>query len=266
MQVQLAKLLLVSLVVVCCWAGGSQGAIVEEGVFLNTRPGVIQPYLFSYDDDQQASAIVILFSGGSGDVGIQSAGLNPVLTNNGNFLVRSRELFVKNQLISVVVDVPSDNKQGISASFRQSKQHAGDISKVIDDISARFPNVPIYLVGTSMGTISAAYATVEVQNKLKGLVLTSSVDTLSGNCPRGITIPVLVVHNKDDGCAFATYAGDMALAARNGYTFLTVVGGAPVQGQAACGPWSPHGYLGFEEKTVHAIAEWIHGNPIPKVI
>ena len=44
----------------------------------------------------------------------------------------------------------------MSDEFRLGDAHFTDISAVIEDLDKRFPGVPVFLIGTSRGTISAA--------------------------------------------------------------------------------------------------------------
>ncbi len=54
------------------------------------------------------------------------------------------------------MEVPSDHKTGYGyGAFRASQEHAQDIAGVIVALR-REASVPVWVVGTSMGTISAA--------------------------------------------------------------------------------------------------------------
>ncbi len=76
----------------------------------------------------------------------------------GNSLVRSRDLFHAAGFVTALVDAPSDHRgeDGLGG-FRLSAQHADDIGKVIAEVRAR-TSLPVWLVGTSRGAISAANA------------------------------------------------------------------------------------------------------------
>lgn len=236
----------------------AEAAIKEEAVFLPTRLGVIQPFVVSYDDEAQPEAIAILFAGGSGDIGIKPSG-QPA--NNGNFLVRSRRIFVRNHLVTVVIDCPSDNENGMSTSFRISNEHAADVGAVIDEMNKRFPGLSVYLIGTSRGTISAAYVAEKLGSKVKGVVLTATVFNVIEFPPHGLTVPVLLVHNIDDGCSESPYSGARMASKLYGYPLISVNGGSFATGRAACEPFSPHGFLNKEESTIFAIANWIFERP-----
>jgi len=235
----------------------AEASIKEETVFLPTRPGVVQPFVVSYDDETQPGAIAILFAGSSGNIGINPNG-QPV--TNGNFLVRSRRIFVQNHLATVVIDCPSDYKDGMDTAFRISKDHAADVGLVIDEMNKKFPGLPVYLIGTSRGTISAAYVAEKLEGKVKGVVLTSTVFN-EIDFSKGFTIPVLIVHNTEDGCSASPYSGAINTSKSYRYPLVSVKGGSFATGREKCGPFSPHGFLNKEEPTISTIANWIFGRP-----
>jgi pimeloyl-ACP methyl ester carboxylesterase len=204
--------------------------------------------------------VLLLFSGKDGLVGARSL-VNP----QGNFLVRSRAMFVGQDIATAVLNVPSDQWRGMSGPFRTSPEHATDIGLVMDYLKTRFPKATdYYLVGTSMGTISAAYAGRQLQARLKGIVLTSEV--LNDDDPfQGLTIPVLLVHHLRDGCKASPYYSAQRLARTFKFPLVTVTGGkTDVTGP--CEPGSAHGYWGKEAETVEQILRWIHGEPVKEQV
>src|SRR5262249_28290534 len=131
----------------------------------------------------------------------------------GNFLVRSRQLFADQGLMVVVVDAPSDRQKAPYLSgFRGSREHVADLKAVIAWVRKQ-TDVPVWLVGTSRGTESAAYAAVSLTGKdgPQGLVLTSTIlsDSKEFAVPAlqldRLRIPVLVVHHTEDGCSHCPY-------------------------------------------------------------
>ena len=90
----------------------------------------------------------------------------------GNFLVRSREKFAGNGLMVAVIDAPSDHGDSMDATFRISEAHADDVTAVTAYLKTEM-NVPVWLVGTSMGTFSAANGAIGAQ--YRRLVLTSTI-------------------------------------------------------------------------------------------
>lgn len=253
------------------WAQKVPGQTVID---LPTRPGVTVRYLALAP--AQPKAAVLLFTGGEGVAKIPD---NPGAgyAKNGNFLVRSRELFRGHDLFVGVIDVPSDHRDGYGA-FRATQDHAEDIAAVIANIRQRAPGVPVWLIGTSKGTISAADAAVRLPKGkgADGLVLTSTITRPGGrnSGPGGtqtvfdfdlasVTIPTLVVGHREDGCFVTPFAdaeslrGKFTKAQRTG--LLAFSGGSPRE-SAECEPQAPHGYFGIEREVVDAIADWILKN------
>jgi len=235
----------------------AEASVKEETVFLPTRPGVVQPFIVSYDDATQPEAIAILFAGSSGNIGINQNG-QPI--TNENFLVRSRQIFVQNHLATVIIDCPSDRKDGMDTAFRISNDHAMDVGLVVDEMNKKFPGLPVYLIGTSRGTISAASVAKKLEGKVNGVVLTSAVfNEIDFSKP--FIVPVLIVHNTEDGCPASPYSGAINTSKSYGYPLVSVKGGSVATGRAACGSFSPHGFLNKEEPTISTIANWIFERP-----
>jgi len=255
--------LLISFASSMCFA-----SVNSDVVNLSVREGVTENYLMTWEGSAAPTSAVILLAGGNGRVGISKQGDLINLEAPNNFLVRSRTLFVDENIMSVVIDTPSDNPRGMSDTFRKSNNQVNDLSKIIDDIKVRFPNIKVYLVGTSRGTISEAYAGSALQSKLEGIVFTSTVTQIKyggiGNFNfDSIKIPMLLVHHHDDGCPASLYEEAKNISKQYKIPFITVYGGdSPIS--APCGPLSQHGYLGKEKETVNEIKNWINHKPILK--
>jgi hypothetical protein len=100
--------------------------------------------------------------------------------------VRARQLFAKNGLSVAVVDTPSDRQAApFLGGFRQKPEHVADIKTAIAWLKQQ-AHVPVWLVGTNMGTLSAAFITTEVgsgDGRPDGLVLTSTIVFLDSGRP-----------------------------------------------------------------------------------
>ena len=230
---------------------------------LAPRPGVTLQMLVLRADKPAAS--VVLFMGGDGKLGGFQPNGNPVL--GGNFLVRSRSVFLSQGMTVAVVDAPSDRQEGRGlAGFRQSPQHMQDISAVMRYLRAQ-ASVPVWLVGTSLGTVSAAAAAIRIREAgPDGIVLTSSFVNPSsqGALPShrlgDIRVPALLVHHEKDECQGSLFKDvPPVLAALTGAPrkeLITFRDGGPPKGDP-CEPWGYHGYPGIESKTVIRITDWI---------
>ncbi|MBM3566859.1 MAG: alpha/beta hydrolase [Alphaproteobacteria bacterium] len=238
-------------------------ARADEIVTLKTREGVTQSFTLLVPDKPVAS--VILFPGGSGKTPLHI--LRPgQMIRKGNFLVRIRYDLQRLDLTVAIVDVPSDQQSGGMITFRHSDEHARDIGAVVDYLKAKAP-VPVWLVGTSRGTESAASLAIKLGPRIDGVILTSSITVQNRggeNILRlpldSIRVPVLAVSHKDDGCHITPPNGaDLIVRAARASPrkkALIFEGGDPPQSDP-CEALSQHGFIGIEKKVAAAIAEFI---------
>ena len=154
----------------------------------------------------------------------------------------------------------------MSDDFRASKEHHSDIKAAVDFLVSEGA-CEVFLIGTSRGTLSAAYlASVMTHANVEGYVLTASLEDVVFYTEK-IKRPVLMAHHADDECRVTTLTG--ARAAYRTITksprkaFITVSGGDPPRSRA-CGPLSAHGFIGAERETVGAIVEWMNGGTPPE--
>lgn len=237
--------------------------IPSRVVDIPTRPGVTQRFI--YLAPENATRAVILFSGGEGILQISPNG--EVNKGSGNFLVRSRRLFAERGLAVAVIDAPSDRQSPpFLGGFRQTPEHVADVQAVIAWI--RQSGLPVWLVGTSRGTQSAAYVATQstpAQGGPDGLVLTSTILTDKRGRPvpamalDRLAIPVLVIHHEDDGCVHCRYS-DMPylmerLAGVERKALISFTGGEN-RGDP-CHAAAHHGFNGLEAEVVEKIAAWV---------
>jgi len=254
----------------CCFTvlvGLCQSTLAQASqkvVDIPTRPGVTQRFVYLAPEGPKAS--VILFAGGHG--GLQISRTGSFRWGEGNFLVRTRQLFEKNGLSVAVVDAPSDRQTApFLGGFRQKPEHVADIKAVIAWLKQQ-ANVPVWLIGTSMGTLSAAFIATQVgpgDGGPDGLVLTSSILSLDAGRPvpamplQKLTIPVLVIHHEKDGCKLCAYSEIPRLMEKLSSTpkkeLMTFKGGEN-RGDP-CEALAYHGFNGLEKDVVVKISEWI---------
>jgi len=241
----------------------------EELVTLPTRDGVTQSYLLTAPAGGAPRAIAVLFAGGGGNIRLRRED-GAARVSSSNFLVRSRHEFARWGTVAAVVDAPSDRQSGMNDDFRASANHLADVRLIIADLERRFPKTPVFLVGTSRGTVSAAHVGREMGSGVAGVVLTAAVYLASGPRPRqlplglsrfdfaSIKAPVLLVHHRKDGCGVTPYDSARRLADR--YPLISVSGGSP-PGSRPCDALSEHGFLGRESATVEEIVNWMLRKP-----
>ncbi len=244
----------------------AEGASLEwEDVYIPTRAGVRQRLLIARAANAGDKA-VILFKGGSGTPITYDEGKN--LSFVDNFLVRSSPLFARAGFVTAIADAPSDRSGGMDDHFRASKEHHADIRAAVDFLVSEGVR-EVFLVGTSRGTVSVAYlASVMTHPKVKGYVLTASVETIIFDAER-IEHPVLMAHHADDECRVTTIGG--AQSAYRSITksprkhFITITGG-DMSLTHPCRAMSAHGFIGAERETVGVIVEWMNGGTPPEYV
>ncbi|NIO12219.1 MAG: alpha/beta hydrolase [Deltaproteobacteria bacterium] len=240
----------------------NSGDVERYHVVVSMREGAEQAFLFL--KVKKPSASFILFAGGSGEIIFDDG----VIHRDTNFLVRSRFRFAEEGFNVAVVDSPSDYRNLRGA--RSTYFHALDIKGVIAYLREVSP-APVWLIGTSRGTISAANAASQLKvGGADGLVLTATVfepsgggGTLTDVDLRRITIPTLFVHHKDDRCFVTPYGAvtpHMRLMENAPKVEQIAFEGGQSGGGRHCDAEGPHGFLGIEDEVVHSISNWIKAN------
>ena len=148
---------------------------------------------------------------------------------------------------------------------RTEPTHMTDVRAMLDFVKTQSA-APVWIVGTSRGTISAAATAIHTQGDVAGLVLTSSVVNFKkpGAVPKqdlaAIKVPVLVFHHAKDACIHCR--PDEVPAAFKGFRnapvkkLIFVDGGANPTGDVCAGQhW--HGFIGMEKEALDTISGWI---------
>lgn len=232
-------------------------------VDIPTRPGVTQRMVVISPPDPKAA--VVLFVGGHG--GLQTFPNGTFRWGEGNFLLRARQLFVDQGLMVAVVDTPSDRQRSpFLQGFRQTPEHVADVKAVIAWLREA-GKVPVWLVGTSRGTQSAAYVAtaLALPDGPDGIVLISTMlsDDIDRPVPAmpldKIRIPVLVVHHEQDGCkhcSFAEIPAFMGKLTNVPRKHLLAFKGGVTKGDP-CQAFAYHGFNGIERDVVEQTAAWL---------
>lgn len=228
-----------------------------------TRPGVTLRFLYAKAEHPVASAV--LLQGGSGAIGIYPNGT----TQSEGFLATGAARFAGNGVSVAIPDVPSDRNN--LHDFRATPEHAQDVAALIAFLRQQ-ANVPVWAIGTSNGSLSAAASSTRLKDKgPDGIVLTAAVTQRPvmqahpvTDAPLGeVTVPVLLVHHKEDGCQVTPYAAmpDLlaALKSSRKKELISVEGGSRGSG-TPCGG-GHHQFLGIETAVTNTIVEWIRLNP-----
>ena len=234
-------------------------ACAEGALFkVPTREGITTTLFWEAAPD--AKATVFLLPGGGGGFGKVEDGK----PTGNNFLVRSALYFTANGFNVAIFGRPSDSED-LDYADRISDTHMADVRKVLDFVKTQSA-APVWIVGTSRGTISATATAVHAQGEIAGLVLTSSVVNYKkpGAVPKqdlaAIKVPVLVFHHSKDACIQCR--PDEVPAAFKGFRnapikkLVFVDGGANPTGDV-CAGLHHHGFIGMEKEAVDTISGWI---------
>lgn len=248
-------------------AAADQASLVS----IKTPRGVTQKFILIKPEKPAAS--VILFAGGLGALGLKNA--TTMTWGTGNFLVRVRTRFAAHGLMVAVADTPSDKPKGLFGSFRLTKTHAADIEAIAAYLKGQ-AGVPVWAVGTSLGSFSAASGAIYGRN-IDGLVLTSSTTRalpnwpIAASHPHGVASmpldrfkgPALVLSHVKDGCEVSPAADSEKLrkALRNAKPVeVVLLEGGEARHPNPCEAMGYHGFLGIEDKAVETMARFIIAN------
>jgi hypothetical protein len=228
-------------------------------------------------------AVLMLFTGGDGRLNLAPGQIN---TGSTNFVVRTRYHFAAEGYVVAVVDAPSDflahnhpdttdaagflHGSGLRGHRLPNRLHGDkylqDLGAVIGDLHNRYPNMPLWAVGTSRGTISAAVAAANAVPRPDGIVLTSpltgpsAVGDLQSVNVESIAVPALIVAHREDGCAVTRPDDSRDLRRRfvsSPRVRLHVFHGGSAPLSEPCDPLSGHGYFGIEQQVIEAVTRWI---------
>ena len=182
-----------------------------------------------------------------------------------NFLIRSAKSFSAHPF-NVILVGRATYVSTLDGLTRIGDDHDRDNQAIFRAIQAK-SSALIWLVGTSMGTISATAAAIQDSGStIAGIVLTSSVTAyrVKGAVPSQdlakIKVPVLVLHHERDACKICTpyEAKDIAAGLKNAPIKKTVLvsGGDGASGNP-CEALHYHGFIGMEKEAVDLIANWV---------
>jgi len=190
---------------------------------------------------------------------------NGVMTNSrlsGNFLIRSRQFLVDKTIASLIVDCQSDSGDYCSSAYQASKQRQEDVDKLIAEVKRRTPSISeVWLIGTSMGTISSSYMPIHNPSGYAGAIHTASITEpyarnsyreLGGFDYKKTAVQQYFVHHASDPCFLTTYTGAKSITDKYKIPLITVTGGSDFKGEA-CKAFTEHGFRGKEQDVMRNI-------------
>jgi alpha-beta hydrolase superfamily lysophospholipase len=228
-----------------------------------TRSGVQLPFLW-VEAQAPLRGLVVALPGGDGRLELSETGIG---RETSNFVVRTRHRLARAGYRVAVVDVPSDHQRSGIDHYRVSRKQSRDLGALIDRLARESPRLPVFLVGISRGTISAATAAAELpEGKIDGLILASSVTegdrlTLDDVAVERIRPPTLLLHELGDRCRSSPSSGAERLQDRFERARLVELElldrAIPRPGASPCGGRSAHGFEGESGRAIARIVEFM---------
>jgi hypothetical protein len=214
----------------------AEDVLIETAHYPNAEP---IPYILNANN-ATPKYVIILFPGGDGRVDPHREEGQLVYALKGNFLLRARKHMVDAEFATVTTNAsPSEER----------------IQGVISDITQRFPQAQIYLMGTSNGTFATMSLAGYLADKIAGVIHTSSLSRIYSFNAKEYKNRQLVVHHKEDGCHATLFDSAQGAHEKYGNEFIVMQGGISVGDP--CMARGHHGYNGIESETVTAIKQWI---------
>ena len=190
----------------------------------------------------------------------------------GNFLIRSRSHLVDMEIASLIVDCKPTITGVCQSSYQSSIERHQDVSKLIIEIKKRYSSIrEVWLIGTSMGTVSSSFMPTYDDNFYTGSIHTATITVTGGGSfgelgnfdYKKTKIPQFFIHHKDDPCDKTTYARVKDITDKFNLPLITVFGGSDFRGNP-CAAFSQHGFRGKEKEVMNTIKEIIKTKKLNK--
>ncbi len=262
------KLLILSLMLLSSIATAQVERPHEQLISVTLQDGVKQEGVLSRaSSSSQPTHLAILLPGYPSVVRpvVEGETLNSSKLS-GNFLIRARRHLISQQLATLIVDCRSDSGDTCSSAYQASLARHQDISQLILQVKKDFPSIQkIWLVGTSMGTISSSFMPTYDSSMYAGAIHTASItEPYARNSYRELgdfdykkaKLPQVFIHHQEDPCFITTHSGAKTIADKFQIPLMTVQGGSDFKGDA-CKAFTQHGFRGKEREVMLAIQKII---------
>ena len=191
---------------------------------------------------------------------------NGVMTSSkltGNFLIRARRFLADDSVATLIVDCQSESGDYCSSGYQASKERQEDVDKLIAEVKKRTPSIgDVWLVGTSMGTISSSFMPLHNPTAYSGAIHTAAItEPYARNSYKELggfdykkPSPIhFFIHHVNDPCSLTPYASAKAIAEKFNVPLVTISGGGGFQG-GVCEALTQHGFRGKEKEVMTEIA------------
>ena len=208
-------------------------------------------------------AVLVLFAGGDGHVGIGKDGAIRLQANN--FLVRTRAQWAAAGFLVLLPDSPADHASLLNV--RGSGFYRGILAAIVAHARS-LSDKPIWLMGTSAGTPAALFGAAGLPDAVHGAVVSSAITLPSGNEHdtvfsvglERVRQPVLIQYHTGDACFVTPPANAPRIKAA--LTSAPIVelqsfSGGLSPASSACEARAPHGFYGIESQVVEAASKWM---------
>lgn len=240
--------------------------LTEQLVGVELSPGVRQEGVLSLRTGTQSPDLLAVLLPGHPSV------LRPVVTDQrltasrlpGNFLVRARRHLADERTALLLVDCRSDSGDECTSKYQASAGRQSDVAALIQLVRQQLPSIQsVWLVSTSMGSISSAFMPTHAKGAYAGAIHTAAITEpyamysyreLGGFDYGQITGVQAFVHHQNDPCPLTTHAGAAKLAQKFNIPLVTVQGGSGFQGHP-CRAFSQHGFNGKEREVMLHIGQ-----------
>jgi hypothetical protein len=240
----------------------------EKLITVNLDKDAKQTGLFSIKSGSKNHSRLAVFIPGYPSV-FRPAVENGVMVStklSGNFLIRSRRHLADESIAILTIDCQSESGDVCASSYQASGERQAHVQKLINEVKNRYPTIQeVWLVGTSMGTISSSFMPTYDSRAYAGAIHTAAItEPYARNSYRELInfdykksgAPQFFIHHKDDPCYLTTWSGAKSISDKYGVPLITVFGGSNFQGNP-CNAFTEHGFRGKELEVMQTIREII---------
>lgn len=244
-------------------------------VELDARPGAKIKFML-IEPEGSPRAVLLSYPGGRGTIDLRSfLGIPSINKYKENFLVRTRKDFVEAGFVVALPDVPSD-REWLRYKYRLSETQTADARAIVDYLGEKY-SLPVWIMGTSASSLTAAYVAVHMPEAFQGVVLTASVTRVKpewavyDDFPQGtasvelakISVPVVIASNREDGCNLSPSEDTELIRERltnSPRVEVKYYSGGDTPRSKPCNALSRHGFLGLENQVVGDLVTFIRQN------
>jgi len=240
----------------------------EELLELNIDAGVQRAVLSRRGEASTATRLIVLLPGYPSVVRPEMG--QGVMMNSpllGNFLIRARRHLLTEQTLTLLVDCHSSQGDGCRAEYQASPERYRHVMAVVNAARAKAPSIQqVYLLSTSMGSISSGFLPRHGPGQFAGAIHTAAIDpTAPHSYPQlarlnygELKLPQAFIHHVEDPCSVTSYGYIRSVAERHQIPLISVRGGGDFRGQP-CQAFTQHGFRNKEVAVMKHVLKLVLG-------